>query len=86
MIDLLKDPTLLLLAIPSILIALNTVFKNLGMDSRFCPIVNLVGGFMGLPLFLSFGISWYAAVIGSLMLGLSASGVYDFAQKTVRNQ
>lgn len=86
MIEILKDPTLMLIATPSILVAFNTVLKNLGMDSRWCPVVNLIGGFITVPLFLSLGLAWYAAVLGALMIGLSASGVYDIAQKTVRNQ
>lgn len=87
MIEILSDPASMLLLIPTLLVSLNTLLKNMGMDSRICPVVNLVvGGFLAFPLFNVLGLPWYAAVLGSLMIGLSASGVYDLVQKTVRNQ
>lgn len=71
--------------IPVLLIALNELLKRVGMNERWCPLVNLVGGFLALPILLETN-NLYTSIITSLILGLSAGGFYDLGQKTVRGK
>lgn len=78
MIENLNDPMMLaFVLIPAVLIGLNSFLKNLGMPSRFAPLINLVGGFVAIFPLMDLGLSLLPAVVGSLMVGLSASGFYD---------
>jgi hypothetical protein len=69
--------------IPAVLIGLNELLKKIGMNDRWCPLVNLVGGFIAMP-FLLESYNIYNSILLSLIIGLSAGGFYDLGQKTVR--
>jgi hypothetical protein len=74
-----------IVAIPAILIGLNELLKKVGMNDRWCPVVNLVGGFMAMPLLLETN-NVYNSILMSLMIGLSAGGLFDLGQYTVRGK
>jgi len=74
-----------IVAIPAILIGLNELLKKIGMNDRWCPVVNLVGGFMAMPLLLETN-NIYNSILMSLMIGLSAGGLFDLGQYTVRGK
>jgi len=77
-IENLNDPTMFALVIvPGILISFNAFLKNIGMPSKFAPLVNLIGGFLAIFPLRELGLSWLPAIIGSLIIGLSAGGFYD---------
>jgi hypothetical protein len=86
MFDFINDPKLLLVAIPAILVGLNSFLKKMGLPERWCPLVNLIGGFLAMPLLLEFQCKPFTAVLISIMIGLSAGGFYDLNQKTVKNE
>ncbi len=73
-----NNPAVLLVVIPGILIALNSFLKSMGMDSKFAPLVNLVLGvlFSFFPL-RELGLNLIPAILGGLIVGLSAGGFYD---------
>ena len=73
----LNNPALLVGIIPAVLIALNQFLKKLGMPDKFCPLVNLVLGFVAIFPLMEMGLTLLPAIIGSLMIGLSAGGFYD---------
>lgn len=78
MIENLNDPLMLAVVfIPAVLIALNAFLKNLGMPSKFAPLVNFVGGFVAFFPLRDIGLEILPAIIGSLLIGLSAGGFYD---------
>ena len=74
-----------IVVIPAILIAINELLKKVGMNDRWCPIVNLVGGFIAMPLLLVNN-SIYNSILMSLMIGLSAGGIFDLGQYTIRGK
>ncbi len=59
--------------IPAVLLALNEVLKKAGMPSRYCGIVNVIGGIIG---GLIINLSLDGAMMG-LLAGLSAGGAYS---------
>ena len=77
MFENLNEPSILVFAISPVLIALNSFFKVMGMPSRFAPLVNLVGGLVAVFPLLQMGLGLLPAIIGGLMVGLSAGGFYD---------
>ncbi|AVJ51016.1 holin [Microbacterium phage Pajaza] len=64
-------------------IALVTLVKDLGLPSRLSPLAALVLG-VALSLFAALAIgevvNWYEPVAKGIILGLSASGLYDGAR------
>ena len=74
-----------IVVIPAILIAINELLKKVGMNDRWCPVVNLVGGFIAMPLLLVNN-SIYNSILMSLMIGLSAGGIFDLGQYTIRGK
>lgn len=78
------NPTNLLVVMPFIIIAVIQFLKKMGLSDRFAPVVNVVLGFMAMPIFLELGIAWYYSIMGCLILGLSAGGFYDFGNKTIK--
>lgn len=86
MIEKLNDPLMLaIVVIPGILISLNAFLKNMGMPSKFAPLVNLIGGFVAIFPLRELGLAWLPAIIGSLIVGLSAGGFYDLKRITDKN-
>lgn len=79
----LNNPATLVVIIPGVLIALNLFLVKMGMNSKFAPIVNVVGGLVALFPLMQMGLSLLPAIIGGLMVGLSAGGFYDFGKKTL---
>jgi len=78
MIENLNDPLMFaLVIIPGVLISLNAFLKNMGMPSKFAPLVNLIGGFVAIFPLRELGLSWLPVIVGSLIVGLSAGGFYD---------
>ena len=59
--------------IPAVLLALNEVLKKAGMPSKYCGIVNVVGGIIG---GLTINLSLEGGIMG-LLAGLSAGGAYS---------
>jgi len=59
--------------IPAVLLALNEVLKKTGMPSKYCGIVNVIGGIAG---GLIINLSLDGAIMG-LLSGLSAGGAYS---------
>lgn len=86
MLEFLDDPKLVIIIIPSVLVALNSMLKKLGMPDRWCPLINFAGGFVALPFLLEFGLGIAFSILVSAMIGLSAGGFYDFTKKTVRGE
>ena len=72
----LNDPNSLVFIIPAVLIGLNELFKKLGMDSKFAPIINVVGGLVAIFPLMAMGLNLLPAIIGGLIVGRSAGGFY----------
>jgi hypothetical protein len=86
MLELINDPKALLVLIPGVLLAFNEFLKKMGMKDYWCPLVNLIGGFVATPFLLEIGCKPFSAVVISMMIGLSAGGFYDFTQRTLKRQ
>lgn len=68
-------------AIPVVL-GVVSVFKAVGMDAKWAPVVSLV---LGLALsFFAGGATMIDVILGGLVVGLSASGLYSSTKATVR--
>lgn len=76
----LNNPIVLVGAIPVVLVALNSFLKKIGMPEKFCPLVNIIGGFVAVVPLMQMGLYLLPAIIGGLMVGLSAGGFYDFSK------
>ncbi len=74
-----------LAAIPALLLAINEFLKKMGLNEKWCPLVNLIGGFGALPFLLQDN-DVYSSILMCLMIGLSAGGFYDLGQKTIRGK
>jgi len=74
-----------IIAIPAILIGGNELLKKIGMNDRWCPLVNLLGGFMAMPGLMQTN-TVYNSILMSLMIGLSAGGLFDLGQYTIRGK
>ena len=77
MLEQLNNPSTFLVIIPGVIIALNQLFKKLGLPDKYCPIVNMVLGFIAIFPLMDLGLNLLPAIVGSLMIGLSAGGLYD---------
>lgn len=62
-----------LVAIP-LIVALVQLVKNLGLASKFAPILSIV---FGIGLVALTGATWQADLVGGILLGLTASGLYS---------
>ena len=79
-----KNPAYLLLVIPAISIALNEMLKKLGMNSKWCPLVNFVfGGGVSVILLFQMGFNLIFSIIIGIAIGLSAGGFFDFVKYSV---
>lgn len=56
-------------------IGLATCFKTLGLNKKFIPLMNVVLGVLTSYIFIDG--SWREIVITGLLIGLSASGLFD---------
>lgn len=80
------NPMGILSLFPFIFIGINELLKKIGLSERWCPIVNVILGFMVLPVFLELGLNLYYSIMGCLIFGLSAGGFYDLGNKTILNK
>lgn len=77
------NPAGIISIFPFIFIAINQLLKKIGLEEKWCPIINIILGFMALPAFLTLGLNAYFSIMGCLILGLSAGGFYDLGNKTI---
>jgi len=77
------NPAGIISIFPFIYIAINQLLKKIGLAEKWCPIINVILGFMALPVFLELGLNIYYSIMGCLILGLSAGGFYDLGNKTI---
>lgn len=83
--DIILSGVNIIVGIIPVIIGINSLLKKSGLEGRFSPLVNLILGFMALPLLLNdFGL--YEAIIACLIIGLSAGGVYDVGKRTILNK
>ena len=77
------DPIVTTLLTPAAILAFVTIARNLGVPTKLAPILAIV---LGVTLAVAEqqlgGLPIYQAAAGGLLLGLSASGVYDVAKLT----
>jgi len=59
-----------------VIIALIELFKNLGMSVRLAPLASLILGLLAGYFLLN---NWFTG----LVIGLTASGLFDIAKKTI---
>jgi len=71
---------------PFIFIGINQLLKKVGLEEKYCPIINVILGFIAIPVFFELGLNLYYSIMGSLILGLSAGGFYDLGNKTILNK
>lgn len=74
----LNDPKVMLVIIPGLILAINEFLKRNGMPDKYCPIVNVILGTFSIYPLQQLGLNLLPAIIGSLIIGLSAGGFYDF--------
>lgn len=80
--DIILSGANIIVGIIPVIIGINSLLKKIGLKGRFSPLVNLILGFMALPLLLNdFGL--YEAIIACLIIGLSAGGFYDLGKRTI---
>ena len=65
----------ILIAVVPAIVALVQVAKNMGLDSRYAPLISLVLG-VGASFLLSDG-TYAILVVQGVVLGLTASGIYS---------
>jgi len=76
--DLINTPEAALLAIPFLLMGLNEFLKRVGMDSRWCPFVNVgVGTTMAVYPLVMLGLEPYFVGFTATCIGLAAGGFYS---------
>lgn len=71
---------------PFIFIGINQMLKKVGLDEKWCPVINVILGFIAFPVFVELGLNLYYSIMGCLILGLSAGGFYDLGNKTILNK
>jgi hypothetical protein len=80
----LDNPAFLLILVPAITIGLNELLKKVGMNDKWCPIVNLlVGGWLAFLLLFEIGFNITHSIIVGLMIGLSAGGFFDLVKYSI---
>ena len=73
------DSLVAVATVPTV-VALVNVCKRAGLPAHFCPVVAVGFGLIcQLLLWLATGGSFWVAIVSGVLLGLSASGVYDIA-------
>jgi hypothetical protein len=78
------NPSFLLPIIPALSIALNEMLKKVGVDAKWCPIINLVfGGGFSVLLLSEMGFILSHSIIVGLMIGLSAGGFFDLVKYSI---
>lgn len=70
----------ILIALSPIIIGLVQVIKGLGMDSKFAPAVSVL---LGLGFSFLVGGPVLTVVVGGLVCGLTASGLYSGSKATL---
>ena len=80
------NPAGIITLFPFIFIGINQLLKKVGLEEKWCPVINLILGFIALPVFFEIGLNLYYSIMGCLILGLSAGGFYDLGNKTILNK
>ena len=65
----------------AIVVGLVEIAKRIGLPTKFCPLLSVVLG-LGVSLISDFS-DWKKGLFSGLIVGLSASGLYDIAKKPV---
>lgn len=79
-IETLFSLTPLVVATIPITIGLVQVAKRIGLKSEFAPLLSILFGF---GLVAIAGASWQQIIAQGILVGLCASGLFDFSTKTV---
>ena len=66
----------------AIVIALTQIVKDLGLNSKFSPVVSLVLGIAGALFFLEGDVQYL--VMSGILTGLASSGLYDIGKIPTR--
>lgn len=76
--DLINNPESALVAIPFLLMGLNEFLKKIGMDSKWCPFVNVgVGTALSVYPLVMLGLEPFFVGFTSTCIGLAAGGFYS---------
>lgn len=68
----------------ALVMGLVKVFREVGLPSKFAPIVSVfIGVILGLTMAIETGQSYIAGVVIGIMVGLSSCGMYDIGKKTL---
>jgi len=59
-----------------VIVGISEVIKNLGLKCKYIPLFNLVLGII-LSVFFMTDFGWQESVLQGLIIGLSASGLFD---------
>jgi hypothetical protein len=66
----------------AIVIALTQIIKDLGINSKFAPVISLVLGILGGTFFIEGDIQY--RLMSGILMGLSSSGLYDVGKIPTR--
>lgn len=66
----------------AIVIALTQIVKDVGLDSKFAPVIALVLGIAGGVFFLDGEVQY--RIMSGILMGLAASGLYDVGKIPTR--
>jgi len=77
------NPAGIISIFPFIFIGINELLKKIGLEEKYCPVINVILGFLAFPVFFEIGLNLYYSIMGCLILGLSAGGFYDLGSKTI---
>lgn len=80
----LKNMTIEPVVIVAIMVGFGEVFKSFKVPTKFLPVINIVLG-VGISLVALRGEKLLTDILQGVVLGLSASGLYDLAGKPIRN-
>lgn len=64
-----------------LIIALDELFKKLGLNAKILPLINIA---IGILISFTFGENWQISVIKGLEMGLVASGLYSSSKNTIQ--
>lgn len=68
----------------ALVMGLVKVFREVGLPSKFAPIVSVaIGIIIGICIALESGQNYVAGVVIGIMIGLSSCGMYDIGKKAL---
>ena len=68
----------------AVIIAIVQLAKGLGLDNKFAPVLAVLIGIIGNLVAKFIGADIWELVIGGLIVGLSAAGLYDLAKNPAK--